>query len=159
MRMFFWIVAAIGAVLGAVQFAMIFSAESSPQQAAGAAMAVAVAAIPYIFARAIDRLAADPDSPNDTIFVPFTISRTEICDPKAWDERIAGATIRLEYKGDNAAFAHSEFGLLGSLDPTGARKISFLTGALGRPVVRLTQIDGSSQLGGQAIFGKNGPST
>jgi hypothetical protein len=48
-----WGMTAIGAFSGAGQFVFtVANAESAPQQAAGFAMAVAYAVIPYVFARA-----------------------------------------------------------------------------------------------------------
>lgn len=52
---FFWVVALIGGLFGALTLALVVqTAESSPQQAAGAAMGLAYAAIPYVIARAWD---------------------------------------------------------------------------------------------------------
>lgn len=49
----------LGAIVGGLDFAIsAASANSAPQQAAGAAMAVAWAVIPYVFARAAEKLNA-----------------------------------------------------------------------------------------------------
>lgn len=54
---FFWVVAIVGAAVGFLQFvAAMNNATGAPQQAAGAAMAVACAVIPYVVARAVDEL-------------------------------------------------------------------------------------------------------
>ena len=51
---FFWVVAIIGALWGGVELFFVFaSAASAPQQAAGAAMAAALAIVPYTLARSI----------------------------------------------------------------------------------------------------------
>jgi hypothetical protein len=48
-----WALTGIGAVLGFVQIAMThFAAQSAPQQAAGFALAMAYAVVPYVLARA-----------------------------------------------------------------------------------------------------------
>ena len=52
-----WALTAIGAMLGILQMVMTSStAESAPQQAAGFAMAIAYAVIPYVLARAAQEL-------------------------------------------------------------------------------------------------------
>lgn len=52
-----WSLALVGSLGGAYWIANTWvMAESAPQQAAGAAMAVACAAIPYCFARAVEKL-------------------------------------------------------------------------------------------------------
>ena len=54
---FAWIVALVGSALGALTFLLTMSgAESAPQEAAGAGMALALAAVPYCFARALGEL-------------------------------------------------------------------------------------------------------
>ncbi|MBO9664950.1 hypothetical protein [Dokdonella sp.] len=51
---FCWIATVIGSVLGILQIvATALSAASAPQQAAGAGLAVATAAVPYCLARAV----------------------------------------------------------------------------------------------------------
>lgn len=50
-----WVFPILGALWGATYlFAAMFNAESGPQQAAGAAVAAALAIIPYVVARAVD---------------------------------------------------------------------------------------------------------
>ena len=52
-----WIVVALCAAYGMIEyFNMMSNAQSAPQQAAGAAMAMAVAVIPYVFVRAISKI-------------------------------------------------------------------------------------------------------
>lgn len=52
-----WYLCLAGTVLAGVQLALTHTrAESAPQQAAGAALALALAAIPYCFARALQML-------------------------------------------------------------------------------------------------------
>ncbi|WP_257385004.1 hypothetical protein [Tahibacter caeni] len=52
-----WYLCLSGAVLAGVELAWTFAkAESAPQQAAGAALALGLAAIPYCFARALQML-------------------------------------------------------------------------------------------------------
>ena len=51
----FWVITLLGGLVGAGTFALTMAAaESAPQQAAGAAMSLAYAAIPYVIARAWD---------------------------------------------------------------------------------------------------------
>ena len=52
-----WIVAFLSAIFGAIEFmGNMSAAESAPQQAAGAAMALCYAVIPYCLARALQEL-------------------------------------------------------------------------------------------------------
>lgn len=52
-----WILPIIGALLGALVFLFTISvAKGSPQEAAGFAMAMALAVIPYVLARAIQEM-------------------------------------------------------------------------------------------------------
>lgn len=54
---FAWILVAIGSVLGGLTLLLtIFGSNGAPQAAAGVAIAVALAAIPYCFARALGEL-------------------------------------------------------------------------------------------------------
>jgi len=54
-----YIVVLIGCAIGGLQFLQSLAmAESAPQQAAGAAMALGWAILPYVFVRAIDRMVA-----------------------------------------------------------------------------------------------------
>lgn len=54
----FWILTILGVFAGAVTFIdAMFTANGTPQQAAGAAMAVAMAVLPYCLARAMSELA------------------------------------------------------------------------------------------------------
>ena len=58
LRIIVWLLAIVGAGMGTVTFIeMQVLADSAPQQAAGAAMAVAWAVLPYVVARACDRIA------------------------------------------------------------------------------------------------------
>jgi hypothetical protein len=55
----FYLFAFAGALIGALDFiGMIGIAESAPQQAAAAAMAMAWAVIPYVLARALEKMGA-----------------------------------------------------------------------------------------------------
>ena len=57
MKTFCWIITLICSALGGILlFDTFLSADSAPQQAAGAAMAVAIVVIPYVFSRAIAEL-------------------------------------------------------------------------------------------------------
>ncbi len=57
MKDFFWIVALVGAALGGlVVLWTLNAAGSAPQEAAGFAMGLALAAIPYCLARAVEKL-------------------------------------------------------------------------------------------------------
>jgi len=59
MIMFCWVLTIIGAVLGGeVLFATFASAKGAPQEAAGAALAVALVVLPYCFARACSEFSA-----------------------------------------------------------------------------------------------------
>jgi len=52
-----WACAAAGAIMGGLDgFVGLAGAESAPQQAAAAAYAVALAVVPYVFARAFDEI-------------------------------------------------------------------------------------------------------
>lgn len=52
-----WILVIIGSVLGTLTLLLTFAAsESAPQEAAGAGLAIAMAAIPYCFARALSEM-------------------------------------------------------------------------------------------------------
>lgn len=56
-RNLFYLFVLAGAIIGGLEFlGMMAAAASAPQQAAGAAMAVAWAVIPYAFARAFDEM-------------------------------------------------------------------------------------------------------
>ncbi len=53
----FYLLAFIGALIGALDFiGTMGAAESAPQQAAGAAMAMAWAVLPYVCARAMEKM-------------------------------------------------------------------------------------------------------
>ena len=57
MHAFFWVLSTIGAILGvAILGLTCASAISAPQEAAGAAIAVGLAVIPYVLARSMDEL-------------------------------------------------------------------------------------------------------
>jgi hypothetical protein len=57
---FFWAVAIVGALLAGGQLFIVFdAAASAPQQAAGAAIALSLAVIPYCLARAISEITRD----------------------------------------------------------------------------------------------------
>jgi hypothetical protein len=52
---FFWLCTLIGIAIGALQFAAVMvGSGGAPQQAAGAAMALCWAVIPYVFTRAVE---------------------------------------------------------------------------------------------------------
>jgi len=55
-RHFFWALAALGTILGGLDFITTIGAPGAPQQAAAAAMALCWAIFPYIFARAADEM-------------------------------------------------------------------------------------------------------
>lgn len=57
MRTLLWLLALVGALLGGLLlFASFLLNQSAPQQAAAAGIAVGLAAIPYVLARAWDEL-------------------------------------------------------------------------------------------------------
>lgn len=61
MKSFFFLLTIIGGILGTVVlFFTMFSSEGAPQQAAGAAIAVAFVAIPYCMARAFEKFRQEP---------------------------------------------------------------------------------------------------
>ncbi|MDM7987255.1 MAG: hypothetical protein QUS13_07980 [Smithella sp.] len=55
-RIILWVITILGALMGFAQLMMLESATGAPQQAAGAAMAVASAVVPYVFARAVEKI-------------------------------------------------------------------------------------------------------
>jgi hypothetical protein len=58
-RKFFWIITAIaGALAGLLFIGFVGTANGAPQEAAGAAIAIGTAIIPYVFARALDEISA-----------------------------------------------------------------------------------------------------
>lgn len=60
-----WILPIIGALLGSLVFLLTMGAAgSAPQEAAGYAMSMALAVIPYVMARAIDAMTDDPVETN-----------------------------------------------------------------------------------------------
>jgi formate/nitrite transporter FocA (FNT family) len=62
-----WLITILGALFGALLFAQSFtSANGAPQQAAGAAMACAAAVLPYVFARAIEKISQISKSEGGT---------------------------------------------------------------------------------------------
>lgn len=64
MRRVFWLLALFGALVGAGALALGFLfAGGAPQQAVVAAFACAVAIIPYVWARAYERLSEPPSRP------------------------------------------------------------------------------------------------
>jgi hypothetical protein len=57
MRTFFWILTVLGSLMAAgVLVITVLLATGAPQQAAGAAIACAVAIIPYVLARAVEAI-------------------------------------------------------------------------------------------------------
>lgn len=57
MRIFFYVLTAIGSLIGGFFLFLAFAtAESAPQEASLAAIAVAFAVLPYCFARAVERI-------------------------------------------------------------------------------------------------------
>lgn len=64
LRKIFWLLAAIGSIIGGFDFFVGLSmATGATQQAAGAAIALCWAVLPYVFARAIDEAMANPPMP------------------------------------------------------------------------------------------------
>lgn len=59
-RAFGLVATAAAVVAGLVFLAMMTSAESAPQEAAGAGIALAIAVIPYVFARGLEMYADKP---------------------------------------------------------------------------------------------------
>ena len=58
MTILFWVLAIIGVFVGAVEFVItLATAQSAPQQAAGAALAITYAVLPYCLARAVEGIA------------------------------------------------------------------------------------------------------
>lgn len=67
MRILFWLLTVLGTVVGGLFFFGALVAPTVPQQAGDACLAVASAALPYIFARAIAELTilfAQPEVPK-----------------------------------------------------------------------------------------------
>ena len=60
MRKLVYVLPFLGAILGGMQLLSSLIATSAPQQAAGAAMAAALAVIPYVFARALAEMIDNP---------------------------------------------------------------------------------------------------
>lgn len=57
MKTISYVLTILGAIFGGFQlFSVMIFAESAPQQAAGAAMAVAWAVLPYCFARSVEKI-------------------------------------------------------------------------------------------------------
>jgi hypothetical protein len=57
MKVFFWIITILACIVAGFLFVVTVSqSNGAPQEAAGAAMACALAIIPYVFARAIEKL-------------------------------------------------------------------------------------------------------
>lgn len=80
MRKFSWALVIVGALLGGFTLLAVVSAQSAPQEAALAAIAVALAVIPYCFARAVTELAKPAEAPASTrARVPVDI-RCNKCD-------------------------------------------------------------------------------
>ena len=65
---FCWIVSATTAVIGIlILIGGVTAADSAPQEASAAGIGIGVAAIPYVFARAIHKLLPDePQEPRST---------------------------------------------------------------------------------------------
>ncbi len=54
---FLYLLSGIGAIAGGVILAMTFlAAKSAPQEAAGAALAIGVAVLPYVLARSFEKI-------------------------------------------------------------------------------------------------------
>lgn len=59
MKIAFWIICIIACLIaGLVLFQTLAGASGAPQEAAGAAIACAIAIIPYVFARSVEKLSA-----------------------------------------------------------------------------------------------------
>jgi hypothetical protein len=57
MKIFFWIITILACIVAGLLFFMtVTSSNGAPQEAAGAAMACAIAIIPYVLARAVEKL-------------------------------------------------------------------------------------------------------
>lgn len=57
MKTTFWIIALISSIIAGLVFVVIVStAKGAPQEAAGAAIALCIAVIPYVLARAVSEL-------------------------------------------------------------------------------------------------------
>jgi len=71
----FWMLAYGAAILGGIEaFVGVSTATGAPQQAAGAAMGIAITVIPYCFARSWEKLSTSDESKqlkslNDTLVV------------------------------------------------------------------------------------------
>ena len=55
-----WLIALLGSVAGALFLFMALAAQGAPQEAAGAALAIAFAVIPYCLARAVEKMKGLP---------------------------------------------------------------------------------------------------
>lgn len=72
MKTFFYILAILGSLVGSLFLFMALTvAESAPQEASLAAIAVAFAAIPYCFARAIDGISQSSVADNISIIADY----------------------------------------------------------------------------------------
>jgi hypothetical protein len=59
-----WILPLLGSIIAGFQFLdSLLEAKSAPQQAAGAAMAICWAVLPYVFARAAESLSGPAERP------------------------------------------------------------------------------------------------
>jgi len=60
MHSVFWALAGLGSLVGGVMFFFaLLTSNGAPQQAAGAALALGFAVLPYVFARAFDEMNRD----------------------------------------------------------------------------------------------------
>jgi hypothetical protein len=66
MKRIFWIITLFGSGLGVLMLlATLFFSDGAPQEAAGAAISVAFAVIPYCLARAISEMEIKGDEANE----------------------------------------------------------------------------------------------
>ena len=72
---FVWVCALIGSILGGLTLLSVAVQTGAPQQAAVAAIAVALAVIPYCFARAIEKI----DGPKSPKWIPTPVDDAITC--------------------------------------------------------------------------------
>ena len=64
MKFIAWILVIIGTLLGGFSVVMAIFAEAAPAQAAGAALGVGLAVVPYCFARALEGISNELNKPE-----------------------------------------------------------------------------------------------
>jgi hypothetical protein len=80
-----WWLTIVGVVAGTLALLGTLVANGAPQQAAGAAMAVAFAALPYCFARAVEGIRGERER-NEKPFRVFATKRCPDCAENVRDE-------------------------------------------------------------------------